>query len=76
MIRLPGDQKNVLKPYINITLMLSSGVVLRTLYNILTAYINATHSGKKVFLSAYASFMKTDSNYILGLKIQENINNI
>jgi hypothetical protein len=60
MIRLPGDHRNVLKPYINITLVLSSGVVLRTLYYILTAYINATHSGKKVSVSAYVYFMKTD----------------
>jgi len=51
MIRLPGDHRNVLKPYINITLVLSSGVVLRTLYNILTTYINALHSGKKVSLN-------------------------
>jgi len=60
MIRLLGDHRNFLKPYINITLVLSSGVVLRTLYNILTAHINATCSGKKVSLSVYASFMKTD----------------
>lgn len=66
MIRLPGDHRNVLKPYINITLVLSSSVVLRTLYNILSAYINATHSEKKVYLSAYASFMKTDFKFCIG----------
>ena len=66
MIRLPGDHRKFLKLYINITLVLSSGVVLRTSYNILTAYINATHSWKKMSLSAYASFMKTDFKLCIG----------
>jgi len=66
MIRLLGDHRNVLKPYINITLVLSSGVVLRTLYNILTACINAACSGKKVSLSVYAPFMKTNFKLCIG----------
>lgn len=65
MIRLPGEHRNVLKLYINITLVLSSGVVLRTLYDNLTANINATHSGK-MSLSAYASFMKTGFKLCIG----------
>ena len=32
----------------------------------LNAYINATHSGKKLSVSAYVSFMKTDFKLCIG----------